>query len=114
MKKKIFFVAAASMAVAAHATEYRKPHDLMVDAIQNGTAEGVMLGDVADTFSETFHSNGALLVSARTVRQLGPNCRRLEVTFRKQGVATPKGLTDAILKSELNYCLDGSAPVTLE
>lgn len=94
---------------------YSNPHDLLVKAIQLGRASGVLEGKVAEHFTRQFHSTGPLLASA-TVIQSFPraDCKRLEMVFTKKDVDTPKGLTDAIMKTRLNYCLDGKPPIGLE
>ena len=38
------------------------------------------------------------------------DCKRLEIIFTKADVDTPKGRTQAILTTELDYCLDGGPP----
>lgn len=94
---------------------YSKPHDLLVEAIQEGRASGVLEGKVAEHFTRQFHSTGPLLVTAKVIQSFPRgDCKRLEMVFTKKDVQTPKGLTDAILKTQLNYCLDGRPPIGLQ
>ncbi|WP_459203446.1 hypothetical protein ACQVRV_00270 (plasmid) [Ralstonia pseudosolanacearum] len=96
-------------------TVYNRPHDLLVDAISNGSASGEMLGPVAEHFTRQFRSTGPLLVNATVIKsfkQVG--CKRVETVFTKKDVDTPRGRTDVVLKTGLNYCLDGMPPISLE
>ena len=94
---------------------YTRQHDLLVAAIRHGSTSGVMVGEVAEHFTRQFRSTGPLLVSASVIQSFGrSDCKRLEMVFTKQEVETPRGRTDAVLKSRLNYCLDGSPPIALE
>ena len=79
------------------------------------THAGVMTGDIAKKFSDQFRSNGSLLVSAtveKRYKQKG--CARLSVNYTKKQVQSTHGMTDALLKTQINYCLDGRAPDSLE
>ncbi len=94
---------------------YTRQHDVLVDAIRNGSTRGVMEGDVAEHFTRQFRSTGALLVTAKVIKSFSrTDCKRLEMVFTKKDVDTPKGRTDAILKTQINYCLDGTPPISLE
>ena len=99
----------------AQTTVYTRQHDLLAAAIRHGSTSGVMEGEVAEHFTRQFRSTGPLLVSASVIQSFGrSDCKRLEMVFTKQEVETPRGRTDAVLKSRLNYCLDGSPPIALE
>jgi hypothetical protein len=101
--------------VSAASTVYTKQHDVLVDAIRNGRCSGVMEGEVAEQFTRRFRSTGPLMVNAKVIKDLGrAECKRLEMVFTKKDVETPEGRTDAILKTTLNYCMDGMPPVTKE
>jgi hypothetical protein len=94
---------------------YTRQHDVLVAAIRHGSSSGVMEGEVAEHFTRQFRSTGPLLVRASVIESLSrSDCKRLEMVFTKQEVETPRGRTDAILKTRLNYCLDGSPPFALE
>lgn len=91
---------------------YTKPHDLMVQAIKSGSAAGVLTGQVDEHFTRQFRSTGPLLVTAKVIQNLGrADCKRLEIIYTKKDVDTPKGRTDAILTTQMNYCLDGGPPL---
>lgn len=94
---------------------YSNGHDLMVEAIRNGHASGVMTGDIDKRFSEQFKSNGPLLVEAKRIiayKQAG--CARVSVNYTKKEVPIPQGTTAVHLDTQINYCVDGSAPKSLE
>ncbi|WP_338927514.1 hypothetical protein IHE33_15485 (plasmid) [Mycetohabitans endofungorum] len=96
-------------------TLYTRQHDLLADAIKNGSASGVMEGEVAEHFTRQFRSTGPLLVSAQIIQSFERGeCKRVEIVFIKKDVNTAKGRTDAILKTQVNYCLDGTPPISLE
>jgi hypothetical protein len=94
---------------------YSNAHDLMVEAIRSGQASGVMGGDIASKFTAQFKSNGALLVDAKKILSYKqPGCARLAVNYTKKDVPTAQGITSAHLNTQINYCLDGRAPQSLE
>ncbi len=94
---------------------YANPHDLMVEAIRNERASGVMGGDIAAKFKTQFKSRAPLLVQVWTLKKYKqPGCARLEMDYEKRDVPTPKGDTSVFLKTQINYCLDGTAPQSLE
>jgi len=96
-------------------TVFSNQHELFVQVIKNGEAQGAMSGEIAEHFSREFRSTGNLLVQAKVIQDFKQaDCKRIETTFTKRDVATPDGLTEAILKTQMNYCLDGSAPETVE
>lgn len=94
---------------------YTTQHDLMAKAIRVGQARGVMQGDLANLFRQQFQSSGVLLAHARVIQSFPrKDCKRLEVVYTQQAVQTPKGLTDAVFRMQLNYCLDGLPPTPAE
>lgn len=96
-------------------TVYTRQHDVLVAAIRNGSTSGLMQGEVAEHFTRQFRSTGPLLVTAKVIQSFArAECKRVEMVFTKKNVETPKGLTDAILKTQVNYCLDGTPPISLE
>jgi hypothetical protein len=111
-KSTLLFACLVVTSSTAWAASYTSPHQLMSDAIRNGQATGTLTGEVNDKFTKQFNSRGPLLVNATRLSTLPrEGCARLEVIFTKKQVQTPKGLTDAILKTQINYCLDGAPPV---
>ena len=96
---------------AAKLPTYDNPHPILAQAITRGSAEGILVGEIDEHFTRQFNSTGTLHVSAKKIEDLPrQDCKRLEVVFTKKNVETPKGVTDAILTSQLNYCLDGGPP----
>lgn len=94
---------------------YADGHALMLEALRNGQADGVMGGALAQRFAQQFGSQGALLVQAwriHSYRQSG--CARLGLRFSQQDVPTPQGFTVVRLDTQINYCLDGEPPLSLE
>lgn len=113
----IFLLACSTFARESLAgpTVYTRQHDVLVAAIRSGSTSGVMDGEVAEHFTRQFRSTGPLLVVAKVVKSFSRvDCKRLEMVFTKKDVETPLGRTDAILKTQLNYCLDGSPPIPVE
>lgn len=99
----------------AQTTVYTRQHDVLAAAIRQGSTSGVMEGEVAEHFTRQFRTTGPLLVTASVIQSFRrSDCKRLEMVFTKQEVETPRGRTDAILRTRLNYCLDGSPPIALE
>ncbi|MCW5323667.1 hypothetical protein D5039_21740 [Verminephrobacter aporrectodeae subsp. tuberculatae] len=96
-------------------TVYTRQHDVLAAAIRNGKSSGVMEGTVAEHFTRQFRSTGQLLVTATVIKSFSrADCKRLEIVFTKKDVDTPQGRTDAILKTQLNYCLNGAPPISVE
>lgn len=94
---------------------YAEVRDLLREAAQAGSAQGVMVGAVAEHFTRQFRSEGTLLVRATVLKSYKrEGCKRMDVLFTKKDVDTPKGRTDANLSIKLNYCVDGTAPIGLE
>ncbi len=117
MKKTLLPILAALIAVSAHAaqTVYLKPHEVFAEAIKHGKAQGELQGEVAEHFTRELHSTGPLFVSTKIIKRYKQEgCAQLETVFTKKEVDTPKGKTDAVLKTRLNYCKDGTPPVLLD
>ncbi len=96
-------------------TFYTDAHSVLVDAIKNGSASGVMGGKIAELFARNFSGGGSVLVDATVIESFPQEgCKRLSVIYTKKNVITPQGRTDARLDTKINYCLDGRAPQNLE
>jgi hypothetical protein len=94
---------------------YENSHNVMIEVIKNGQASGVMGGEMAKKFAQQFSSNGTLLFESKRLflyKQAG--CARIEVNYTKQDIATPNGNQELKLATQINYCLDGRAPQSLE
>ena len=97
-------------------TIFPRQHDMLVQTIRTGHAEGVMTGETADLFSKQFKSSGMLLVAADVIQDFEgePDCKRIKVIYTKKEVMTPNGPRDLNMDIKLNYCLSGQAPKGLE
>lgn len=120
MMKKHHAMALALIAVgfareSAAQTVYLRQHDMLVQAIRNGTADGVMTGDTAELFKRQFKSDGQLLAHAEVIGQFSrADCKRIQVVYTKKEVITDKGPQDLKMNMKLNYCIDGKPPIGLE
>jgi hypothetical protein len=87
-------------------------HELLVKTIESDRAiDAVMTGDIAKSMNKQFKTTGGVNVRSEIIKRYrNPDCARLRVVFTKRGVLTPKGITDANLRTEMNYCVDGSPP----
>lgn len=92
---------------------YTTLHPLLVDTLTHAKVEGVMTGDIANAFNAKLGMQGPVYVKSELVERLPQSdCGRIKVVFTKRGVATPIGVTDANLRTEMKYCKDGSPPGT--
>jgi len=108
----MFFGLIASSSGWASESMYTDAHSFLVQAISTGKASGVLTGPIDEHFSRQFQSTGTLRIKARVIRELAsPQCKHLEVVYTKEDVPTPKGKTEAILATELDYCLNGEPPM---
>jgi hypothetical protein len=90
---------------------YHHPHELLVKAIGDGTAAGLMVGPIADHFTTTLQSKAPLKARARVLKRFQEaGCARLELVLTKDHVNTPKGMTSAVMTSQMNYCVNGKPP----
>lgn len=110
LRISLVIILLCSMQSIAKVRVYTQPHDILVAAIRHGSASGLLEGEVDAHFTRQFRSTGPLWVTAKVIQTLGRDCKRLEVVFTKKEVETPQGRTEAILKTQLNYCLDGAPP----
>lgn len=100
---------------SAAQTVYLRQHDMLIQAIRNGTADGVMAGETAELFKRQFKSDGQLLAHAEVIGQFSrADCKRIKVVYTKKEVITTKGPQDLKMNMELNYCIDGKPPIGLE
>lgn len=94
---------------------------LLVSAIDQGEAHGVLVGQAAQYIGQTFRSTAPIEIDVKTVRTLGePGCKRLAVTTSQEGVVdfnreqrdTKRART--AFTYQFNYCRDGRTPHTEE
>ena len=113
------FTASNVDAVDRQAVTTVKP--LLVTAIDQGEAHGVLIGQAAQYVAQTFKSTAPIEIDVKTVQVLGePGCKRLAVTTSQDGVVDfnrDKRETQPARKAftyQLNYCRDGRTPQTKE
>ena len=94
---------------------------LLVTAIDQGEAHGVLVGQAAQYIAQTFKSTAPIEIDVKTVEVLGePGCKRLAVTTAQDGVVDfnrerrdtrPARMA---FTYHLNYCRDGQMPQAKE
>jgi hypothetical protein len=94
---------------------------LLVTAIDQGEAHGVLVGQAAQTIAQAFKSTAPIEIDVKTVQALGePGCKRLAVTTSQDGVLDfnrEQRETQSGRKAftyQFNYCRDGRTPQTNE
>jgi hypothetical protein len=94
---------------------------LLVTAIDQGEAHGVLVGQAAQYIAQTFKSTAPIEIDVKTVQaREEPGCKRLAVTTSQDGVVDfnrEKRDTKPARNSftyQLNYCRDGQTPQTKE
>ena len=113
------FTASNVDAIERQAVTTVKP--LLLTALDQGEAHGVLVGQAAQYIAQTFKSTAPIEIDVKTVQVLGePGCRRLAVTTAQDGVVDfnrEKRDTKPARNSftyQLNYCRDGRTPQTKE
>ena len=111
----------ASTADAADRQAVTTVKPLLVTAIDQGEAHGVLVGQAAQYVAQTFKSTAPIQIDVKTVQELGePGCKRLAVTTSQDGVVDfnrERRDTRPARNSftyQLNYCRDGRTPQTKE
>ena len=94
---------------------------LLVTALDQGEAYGVLVGQAAQYIAQTFKSAAPIEIDVKTVQPLGePGCKRLAVTTSQDGVVDfnrerrdtkPERMA---FTYQLNYCRDGRMLQTKE
>ena len=93
-----------------------RPLLLAALAAADGTARGVLTGELADAITRRFDATGPLYIDVTTLRRYQQTgCARLNVLFwqdgvKLPGVAAPRRQT---IEFGLNYCADGLPPRSL-
>ena len=111
--------ASSVAAVDRQAVTTVKP--LLVTAIDQGEAHGVLIGQAAQYIAQTFKSTAPIEIDVKTVQALGePGCKRLAVTTSQDGVVDfnreKRGTKPArnSFTYQFNYCRDGRTLQTKE
>lgn len=117
--------ASASMSllgVAAHAEPVRTPvpdaRPVLLAALQSadGTAHGILTGDIADAITKRFEATSPIYIDVSTERRYRePGCSRLKVLFWQEGVRLPeaKAPRKQTIEFGINYCATGLPPKSL-
>ncbi|WP_060983797.1 MULTISPECIES: hypothetical protein [Acidovorax] len=117
--------ASASMCLlcaAAHAEPVRTPvpdaRPVMLAALQSadGTAHGVLAGEIADAITKRFEATSPIYIDVSTERRYRePGCSRLKVLFWQEGVRLPeaKAPRKQTIEFGINYCATGLPPKSL-
>jgi hypothetical protein len=92
---------------------------LLFDALRSptGTASGVASGALAKMVATRFSTSSPLLIDVSTLRRYSQaGCARLNVKFAQSGVSDSKNspVSPKVIAVQLNYCLDGRPPKTVE
>ena len=113
------FTASNVDAVDRQAVTTVKP--LLVTAIDQGEAHGVLVGQAAQYIAQTFKSAAPIEIDVKTVQALGePGCKRLAVTTAQDGVvdfnreSRDTKPARMAFTYQLNYCRDGRMPQAKE
>lgn len=84
---------------------------LLIRAIDQGTANGVLIGDAAAYIRQKFDANTPIEIDVRKLHTLSqPGCNRLEVKTRQQDVLQHTQRSDQALTYQVSYCRDGRFP----
>lgn len=105
-------------AADATASERQKVTDvrpLLLAALDNGEAHGVLIGEAAQWMAQLFKTAAPIEVDVTTVRPLRqPGCKRLAITTAQEGVRDFNRKERAAAPERkaftwmINYCRDGS------
>ena len=122
-----YFAAIALLALAASNVDaierqaVTTVRPLLIAAIDQGEAHGVLVGQAAQYIAQTFKSTAPIEIDVKTVQALGePGCQRLAVTTSQDGVVDfnrdKRGAKAARMAFtyQFNYCRDGRTPQTRE
>ncbi|TAK48048.1 MAG: hypothetical protein EPO27_06545 [Betaproteobacteria bacterium] len=98
--------AVAAQPVARIQVSAIKP--LLIRAIEQGAAYGVLVGEAATYIRHKFDSAAAIEIDVRALYALRePGCSRLEVTTRQKDVLEKTKRGDKELVYQVSYCRDG-------
>ena len=100
--------AAAQSSARIRVTEI-KP--LLIRAIEQGSAHGVLVGEAATYLRQKFDSSTPIEIDVRSLYGLPEaGCSRLEVTTRQRDVLEKTKRGDKELIYQVSYCRDGRFP----
>jgi hypothetical protein len=90
------------------------PQPLLMEALREGRAHGVIVGPIARAFAEMFRTAAELRYTVEALEDLGGGCRRLSVAVEQDGVWDRNSTTVATapeprrLTYLVSMCPDGS------
>ena len=82
----------------------------------DGTARGVLTGELAEAITRRFSATSPIYVDVTTERRYSQaGCARLKVLFWQEGVQLPAAQAPRrqTIEFGINYCLDGLPPKAL-
>ncbi len=84
---------------------------LLIQAIDQGSAHGVLVGEAATYVRQKFDSSNPIEIDVRSLHALPEaGCSRLEVTTRQKDVLEKTKRDDKELIYQVSYCHDGRFP----
>lgn len=88
---------------------------VLLGALQSsdGTAHGVLVGELAETITRHFRASSPIFIDVSTERRYRqPGCSRLKVLFWQDGVHLPEAAAPRrqTIEFGIDYCLDGRPP----
>lgn len=85
---------------------------LLFQAIEDGRAQGEIVGPIADKFRETTKSSAPVMAEVTTLKSFKQEgCKRLNVRLTQANVPTKDGgTTEFVVNYGINLCRDGSPP----
>lgn len=115
-------VAMLTLASTADAEPVRTPvpdaRPVLLAALQaaDGTAHGVLTGEVADAITKHFEATSSIYIDVTTEKRYRePGCSRLKVLFWQEGVKLPgvSAPRKQTIEFGINYCNTGLPPRSL-
>ena len=84
---------------------------LLIRAIEQGSAHGVLIGESAAYMRQKFASGAPIEIDVRALHALPqPGCSRLEVTTRQKHVLEKEKRGDKERAYQVSYCREGRFP----
>jgi len=118
-RSPLFLTATLAVLVLAHGAEgaplariqVTEIKPLLIRAIEQGSAHGVLVGEAATYLRQKFDSSTPIEIDVRSLHALPqPGCSRLEVTTRQKDVLEKTKRDDKELVYQLSYCHEGRFP----
>lgn len=111
-------VTGAARADAPVRTPVPDARPVLLSALQSpdGTAHGVLTGEIAEAITKRFEATSPIYIDVTTEKRYRePGCSRLKVLFWQEGVRLPeaKAPRKQTIEFGINYCLDGLPPKSL-